>query len=613
MGFVAQAFASSLPDIDDSPLVEWAEKNIRFPGSPISEEFRIENIPQLIRPMQAWDDPKTWGVSVLAGVQGCKTGFEQIAVARAIAKRPGNMLVTTQTDAESTFFAKTKLLPCLRESPATKAIMAGLGRDDVTKEHIITPAMFVQIQGPGLSGLQSKTIHYILNDEMWQWKKGTMAEILRRANAVRNKKVLSASQGGEQITNEYGQPDWDEWGAWWHQGTQEHFEVRCQACGKFFPPEMRDPDTGKFILVWDENEDTRHPETKEWNWKSVRETVRMQCPHCEAPIENRERVRRDLIQDWQYRQTNFNNSPGHRSFRYSGLTLWWRDWADIAESFLRAKDALRMGSIEELRAFTQKEEARFWMLSDQEIPVVNNRAPSGYRFADYEPKEGEPVPLIDGEERRFMFVDMQQNRFPVVIRAFGAGKSRMLYCGEVQHVEDIKQLEERYGIQSSHVGFDVGNWTKEAMKFCLFNRWSPMRGRDVRNFTKAQGKHKRVVTRHQVVPERLTGEPVFFKPPWGRPDRGAVLKVWEWSNVYFKDILSRLKVMPDHQIPDDAPQLYIESMESEAKDPKSGIYKQIGKRPNHYWDCEAGITFMAYLYKLVGGQPEESKEETIAE
>ena len=600
MSFVSKSLLASIPEDDDLPLDEWAEKYVRFPGSPIAEDFRRDNIPMLIEPMRAWDDPKIWGVSVLAGVQGGKTGFEQIAVARALKKRPGNMMITTQTDSESAFFAKTKLLPCLRESPGTRDIVAGLGRDDITKEHIITPAMFIQIQGPSLSGLQSKTIHYILNDEMWRWKKGTMAEILRRANAVRNKKVLSVSQGGEQIANEYGESDWDEWGAWWHQGTQKIFHVQCPHCEKYFSPETRREDDGKFILCWDETPETRNIETKEWNWKAVRQTVRMQCPECDGVIENRERVRRELVQNWKYVQTNFNNSPGHESFRYSGYTLWWRDWADIIESFLRAKDSLRRGSIEELKAFTQKEEAKFWTIKDKDIPIVNTKGAAGYRVEDYDKGAAEEAPQINGEEQRFGFADMQKDRFPVCIRAFGGGGSRLLYCEELQKIEEVDEAVKHYGLKSGAFALDVGNWKSDALDFCHQYKWSAMRGRDINNFTKTRGKRATLLVPYQRVIEYMTGKAHHVK--------GQKIKVLEFSNTYFKDVFSRLRAMEEHQIPDDICQLYVDSMESETKDSKRGIWRQIGKRPNHYWDCEIGITFMAFLYKLVGAPEPETEE-----
>lgn len=581
------------------PLDEWAEGNIVFPDSPISKSFKVENMPQLIEPLRAWHDPMIRAVSVLAGVQGCKTGLGQIVIADAVARNPGNVLVTAQTDDEAKFYAKTKLLPCLRESAETKNIVAGLGRDDVTQEHILLGKMFVQIQGPSLSGSQSKTIKTLINEEMWTWEKGTIEHLLRRTNAVRNRKILSGSQGGEQIETETGQEDWDEWGAWWHQGTQEWFEVRCPGCEQFFGPETRVYPKGKYIVMWDDIPETRNQKTKEWNWKAMRQTVRMQCPHCDRRIENRERDRRALIQDWRYQAYNQNPSPNHRSFRYSGYSLWWRDLAEMVEMYLRAQDSLHRGDIEPLKNYTQKEEARFWTLADKAIPVINKKEASGYRIETYETKEGEPLKLIDDEKQRFCAIDFQRDRFPMVIRAFSNFGSKKLFCDEPQTIEDVIEVVKQYGLKSGAVGFDVGNWSKDAMRFCFLNRWTPLRGRDVRNFTKTRGRRKPVQTRHQAVMERLTGDRIY--------PANTQLKVLEWSNMFYKDILSRIRMMPEHQIPDDVPQLYVDSMESEAKDKKTGIWKQIGARPNHYWDCEAMITFMASLYGFVGTLEKEDE------
>jgi len=127
MSFISKSLLASIPEDDDLPLDEWAEKYVRFPGSPIAEDFRRDNIPMLIEPMRAWDDPKIWGVSVLAGVQGGKTGFEQIAVARALKKRPGNMMITTQTDSESAFFARRSFFRACVSLQARGTSWQGLG------------------------------------------------------------------------------------------------------------------------------------------------------------------------------------------------------------------------------------------------------------------------------------------------------------------------------------------------------------------------------------------------------------------------------------------------------------------------------------------------------
>ncbi len=37
MSFISKSLLASIPEDDDLPLDEWAEKYVRFPGSPIAE------------------------------------------------------------------------------------------------------------------------------------------------------------------------------------------------------------------------------------------------------------------------------------------------------------------------------------------------------------------------------------------------------------------------------------------------------------------------------------------------------------------------------------------------------------------------------------------------
>ncbi|MCB1209484.1 MAG: phage terminase large subunit family protein, partial [Verrucomicrobiales bacterium] len=59
---------------------------------------------------------------------------------------------------------------------------------------------------------------------------------------------------------------------------------------------------------------------------------------------------------------------------------------------------------------------------------------------------------------------------------------------------------------------------------------------------------------------------------------------------------------PAWEIAEDAGDDYLGQMESEHRVRKGGkwLWEQIGKRPNHYWDCEAMQVAAAVMLKLVG-------------
>ena len=79
-----------------------------------------------------------------------------------------------------------------------------------------------------------------------------------------------------------------------------------------------------------------------------------------------------------------------------------------------------------------------------------------------------------------------------------------------------------------------------------------------------------------------------------------------WSNLGIKDTLARLRSNqnPDEgstwEVPSDVPEEYLKMLDSEQRVKKgnSWEWRQIGKRPNHYWDCEAMQVCAAYMMKL---------------
>jgi hypothetical protein len=599
MNDFAAGILSQLRSPDRRPITEWAaDGNIVLPSSTRCKEFREDTAYWISEPLNSI--PHNEATSICKPTQGSGTVIEEVFLGWTVANspRPAHFMAQTDPDAEDIF--RKKFLRTLRASPATAAILAGAGRNDITKNRMTLPTMDFAAHGQDLNSMQSDSVEVLLLDEAWRYDPGVILEILERTSTVEaTRKIVTVSQAGEEYEDKHGKATLDEWGKWWHRGTQEEYRVRCPGCDQYFYPLTEHYTCDKDVA--------RDPQTKVWNWEKVRETAHMIAPCCGHRIENHPEARRSLSASGKYFQTNFNAAPRHRSFRYSAWIVYWQDWGGLLEMFYRAQESLHGGDIAPLKIWTQKKEARWWTLKDADVPVVNTKKSSGYTIEEFEPKDGEPVKKWEHEEKRFAVFDMQRDRFPGVIRAFGAGRSRLLWCGELQHFEEIEAKRIEYGIPKPFTALDVGNWKAEALKQCWIHGWTALRGRDVSNFTKVRGRVK-TLKPYQAVTERLTGDPIYF----AKSREGATIKVWEWSNTYFKDIFSRLRGMAEHEIPDDIQQLYIESMESEAKDTKSGLWRLIGKRQNHYWDDEAMLTFFAFLYKLVGG-PQDEEEAAASE
>jgi hypothetical protein len=90
---------------------------------------------------------------------------------------------------------------------------------------------------------------------------------------------------------------------------------------------------------------------------------------------------------------------------------------------------------------------------------------------------------------------------------------------------------------------------------------------------------------------------------------GLVCRMHYFSNLNNKDILARLRRNQDpeegvtYEVPDNVPEDFLKQMDSEQRiKTKSGkwVWTQIGKRPNHFFDCETMGTAGLVMMKLLG-------------
>jgi hypothetical protein len=80
-------------------------------------------------------------------------------------------------------------------------------------------------------------------------------------------------------------------------------------------------------------------------------------------------------------------------------------------------------------------------------------------------------------------------------------------------------------------------------------------------------------------------------------------KLYVFSNLVFKDSLSRLRRAGHHTYAEDAGDEYRKQMQSEHRTKNNNgtpIWIPIGDRANHLWDCEVMGILPAMMAKLIG-------------
>ena len=564
------------------PPWKWCEENVKnIPYSPIPGHFKSANSPWVREVMEAMADPDIRIVSIVAPVQSSKTISAELCLCYIIANFPGPCLWLSQTDADAKDQAEARLHKLFSECDAVKKLFPADRHKKKTQTVFFSNGMTLWVLGAhAKSNLQSRSIRWLIGDETWQWPSGHMQQAEARVTAFGwLGKCIFLSQGGtenDDTHRKFETTDMREW------------EFKCPKCGKYQPYKWSN-------IEWDKN--YRDGEGR-MDFAKVRSSVRLVCEFCKHEIADSDANRKLLNSSAKFVPQNPNAPATKAGFHWNSLASM--SWGELAEMYLRAKESCRRGDMEDLKNFYQKRLALPW--GDLEEDFTLDISPSGYRMGDDWESEGAVgakgavlPPPHENKNRvrlRFLTVDVQMDHFYAVVRSWACdASSRLVYCAKLQTWEDVEILQNRFGVFPQLVFVDAGYSTFEVYRNCAKHNWTALMGDGRRDFPhRVNGKITQrfySTARHPLVSDRKC-------------------RMHYWSNLGIKDTLARLRSNrnPDEgstwEVPSDVPEEYLKMLDSEQRVKKgnSWEWRQIGKRPNHYWDCEAMQVCAAYMMKL---------------
>ena len=564
------------------PPWKWCEENVKnIPYSPIPGHFKSANSPWVREAMEAMADPDIRLVSIVAPVQSSKTIGAELCLCYIIANFPGPCLWLSQTDADAKDQAEARLHKLFSECDAVKKLFPADRHKKKTQTVFFSNGMTLWVLGAhAKSNLQSRSIRWLIGDETWQWPSGHMQQAEARVTAFGwLGKCIFLSQGGtenDDTHRKFETTDMREW------------EFKCPKCGKYQPYKWSN-------IEWDKN--YRDGEGR-MDFAKVRSSVRLVCEFCKHEIADSDANRKLLNSSAKFVPQNPNAPATKAGFHWNSLASM--SWGELAEMYLRAKESCRRGDMEDLKNFYQKRLALPW--GDLEEDFTLDISPSGYRMGDDWESEGAVgakgavlPPPHENKNRvrlRFLTVDVQMDHFYAVVRSWACdASSRLVYCAKLQTWEDVEILQNRFGMFPQLVFVDAGYSTFEVYRNCAKHNWTALMGDGRRDFPhRVNGKITQrfySTARHPLVSDRKC-------------------RMHYWSNLGIKDTLARLRSNqnPDEgstwEVPSDVPEEYLKMLDSEQRVKKgnSWEWRQIGKRPNHYWDCEAMQVCAAYMMKL---------------
>jgi hypothetical protein len=574
--------------VDRRQIFDWARR-LKLAGDyATTGPFRVERSRYLQFPFELLVNKDVRMLNILKAPRTGGSLVGDIFFHHTRRNAPGPFMWTFQSDDDGGEHWSTRIKPTIEENPALCGQLADLHQRRTLFEF---PELNAYIQGANANSLQRKGIRYEINEEVWLWKNGLLAEAFARTDDYKSIcKILNISQAG--IAG-------DQWDQCCSAARRYDWAVRCERCShhqpyEFFAKMLADA-TQHAGIIWDP---AAHRANGGWDLGHAAATTRFRCRDC-----GHEHA--DTPASWH----RFNSTgdyllfPGDSERPMRNVTVRWTSlvngyWADLVTEYLQALMSRDSGVIEPLKKFNQKKLNLPWDESQSE-----ERRP----LTTGEYLMGEPWPEA---EFTFLTADYQEGRgndsehYWVLVRSWRrGGASRLRWFQRCRTVEEIDAIQARFHIKSACVCVDGGDRLLDIASTCASRGWTILVGDDPEAFP-----HKA---------KRAGAKPVLRAYSPRRkidPHRGTKLAkrrfayLFYWSNPSVKNILWRLrhgrgaKWELSHDLPAD----YRLGIDSELKfrhvNPRTAAvtyhWKNVApNRFNHPWDCEC----MQIVCALIAG------------
>lgn len=528
---IAQAFHDAFTEVDDREIYEWAEDsgNIDLCSAyAIPGPFHLGPSRHLIEPFKAIKSRSIRTVTVKKAVQTAGTLLADIAVPWYIQNRPGPIMWNMQTDEVAEDHARDRAIPTIKTCRSLQPLLPRDSRKLGVKGGEF-PHMSLYIQGSTPAQLQSKSILFLINDELWRWLPGRYNWAIARVTAFQRvgiSKILNISQAGKKG---------DDLDIVYRKGTMEEWHVPCESCNGYFFPIMRGYREGEAAdrlgkewgLMWDTNETTKPG--GQWNFGALAKTLRYECPHCAHAHKDTAALKAFWNLNGKYAQQNPTPSPDNRSFRWTSLPF--DSWAFLAELFCEAMEAYQRGIIGDLVNFKQQR------LAEDDDPETLHQGESE-RVEKYDLTSEWP-----DEVARAMVIDQQEEHYWTEGMQFDAnGNGRRLFFKKVTTEDELETIRDAHKIPLNCTFLDVGNVKKDNRDVlrayetvCRFG-WCGLKGEDRADL------YPHVGTKPGVILKRIYSKPHFGDPRRGKTFAGKrYAKYFMFVSHIAADIVDRIR------------------------------------------------------------------------
>jgi phage terminase large subunit GpA-like protein len=558
---------------------EWAEDNVWVdkmstiaPG-----RYRADTAPWTKEILEAFANPEVSEISVMCAAQSGKTQALLVALAWIIAEDPAPTMWVMANQADAEDFMETRLFPTIERCPPIARMMPKK-REGLRKMTIDFAPMPLFVRGAGSPAkLQSVPIRWLFLDEVRNYPPGALDTVRKRTRGQWSSKtvLISTPSNENDIVHQS-----------FLEGSQNKLRWKCVACGEPWFPKWED-------LTWEDSERT-HLDGR-WFFDTLADTIRLMCPNCNHAHADTPIVRKRLIKTAEWVPQN-PRAPKHKvSFTWSAIIPPWIAWKAIVEEFLTAKRQMSFGNFMPMKMWRTETMGEPWvdLLQENTSNLISESTATDYELGK-----------VNGG-RVFISADVQQNSVWFVVREwFTGGDSRLIEYGQVNDIDELATIADRYNVRKGDVLIDSGYNTQSVYASVIKNggQWKATKGHDSTGYMVGNVRQPFMYSRADAMV--------------GRGEKKYVILI-VFSNPLLKDALAHLISGngPKWEFSKSVAQNYISQLTAERREERvdargavTYFWRQI-RKDNHLFDCEVLQLLAALATKILGSSAVTVDEE----
>lgn len=594
---------------DRRSMVNFLE-DVRFtlPGSLRSERFRIDISPWLKLPMTFVDDPAVRRLTCMASIQSSKSTLGEACIVKAQATDPGNMLYNWEDAGKASEIWDERIEKTIRQCPALSHRMPSKRIRQKKQQIMFTDGFYFRMQGAfATKSRQSKSVRYLINEEVKDWKPGAYKDMLNRVTASWNSFVLNITPGS--VTG-------DEMFQAWQESSQHTFHMICPKCALKQLPRFRvvkDKKGGLHLCDPEDEEATLEckPDRNKYNYQAITKHLYYECEgaDCNHRWKDTPSEREQIASTGVYVAMNPDALPTDKGVKWNAVVVPWISWVQLVREFHEAIAGAKYGDLSMLQEFVQKREADFWNPERDDFDGEEVQLSKEIRKS----REG-----LEDKQYRIMTVDKQRGsvrkgetpHYWCVVRDWAPGKSALLFEGRIDTDEDLEAMREDLEVLPVFVWVDSGDGITmmDVYRMCAKYGYVAIKGEDKSGYyhNDKNGKtSKRYAPEQAAVVTLESGQP-------------AKVPLILYSKQGIRDALYYMREAKefDFQTPEDVSEDYKLHHKAERlvdwTIPKTQqvvqIWKQYKKR-NDLFVCECYQALIADVLGMIGTVPIQQRDD----